>query len=347
MFLQSQRKWDNKPLLDENRDAFISMCKEHKYSSTDHVLPHGSYLVNLAQVEQDRATQAYDHFIGDLKRCEALGIKLYNFHPGAAGKGNPTPQAISRISAQLNRALAETTTVTPVLENMAGSGSVIGSRFNDLRDIIAQIKPEFKSRIGVCIDTCHAFAAGYDIRLPETFNRVMQEFDEVVGFKYLKGLHLNDSKAPFNSKKDLHQNIGLGFLGLRAFHNVMNEPRFHNMPLILETPCDKVDPSDPTGKKIIEDKGIWAREIKLLESLINMDPESAKFKNLEAELSEKGKASREKMLQTLAVRDEKAKKRLEKGQKSLINMMGKKKMKGAEDPVLSDEEEGAEGNLSE
>ena len=229
------------------------MCKEHKYNSVDHVLPHGSYLVNLAQVEQDKATQAYDHFIGDLKRCEALGIKLYNFHPGAAGKGNPVPQAISRISAQLNRALAETTTVIPVLENMAGSGSVIGSRFSDLRDIIAEIKPEFKSRIGVCIDTCHAFAAGYDLRTPEAFKNVMQEFDEVVGFKYLKGLHLNDSKAPCDNRKDLHENIGLGFLGLRAFHNVMNEPRFHNMPLILETPCDKVDPSDPTGKKIIED----------------------------------------------------------------------------------------------
>src|SRR5256885_13482643 len=120
----------SKPLLEENRLAFMSMCEEHKYNASDHVLPHGSYLVNLAQEGTDRAQQAYDHFLGDLKRCEALGIKMYNFHPGAAGKA-PLPEAINRIAAQLNRALAETQTAMPVLENMCGSGSVIGSRFTD------------------------------------------------------------------------------------------------------------------------------------------------------------------------------------------------------------------------
>ena len=343
LFLQSQRKWDNKPLLDENRLAFISMCEEHKYNASDHVLPHGSYLVNLAQEENDRAKQAYDHFLDDLKRCEALGIKMYNFHPGAAGKA-PLSEAINRISTQLNRALAETQTAIPVLENMCGSGSVIGSRFSDLRDIIAGIKPEYKARIGVCIDTCHTFAAGYDLRTPEAFRKTIQEFDDVVGLRYLKGLHLNDSKGPLGSNRDLHQNIGLGFLGLRAFHNVMNEPRFHNMPLILETPCDRIDPSDPTGKKTIEDKGTWAREIKLLESLIGMDPESDEFKNLEQELSEKGRASREKMQYAIDQKNKKAKKMLEKGQRSLVDMMGKKnknknKMESTENSSLSDEEE--------
>jgi AP endonuclease 1 len=341
LFLQSQRKWDNKPLLDENRLAFISMCEEHQYNPSDHVLPHGSYLVNLAQEEKDRAKQAYNHFLDDLKRCEALGIRLYNFHPGAAGKA-PLSEAINRISAQLNRALAETQTVIPVLENMCGSGSVIGSRFSDLRDIIAGIKPEYKTRIGVCIDTCHAFAAGYDLRTPEAFRKTIQEFDDVVGLRYLKGLHLNDSKGPFGSHRDLHQNIGLGFLGLRAFHNVMNEPRFHNMPLILETPCDRIDPSDPTGKKTIEDKGTWAREIKLLESLIGMDPESNEFKTLEQELSEKGRASREKMQHAIDQKNGKAKKKLEKGQRSLVDMLGKKKKKKKESTnssSLSDEEE--------
>jgi len=343
LFLQSQRKWDNKPLLDENRLAFISMCEEHKYNASDHVLPHGSYLVNLAQEEHGRAKQAYDHFLDDLKRCEALGIKMYNFHPGAAGKA-PLSEAINRISTQLNRALAETQTAIPVLENMCGSGSVIGSRFSDLRDIIAGIKPEYKARIGVCIDTCHTFAAGYDLRTPEAFRKTIQEFDDVVGLRYLKGLHLNDSKGPLGSNRDLHQNIGLGFLGLRAFHNVMNEPRFHNMPLILETPCDRIDPSDPTGKKTIEDKGTWAREIKLLESLIGMDPESDEFKNLEQELSEKGRASREKMQYAIDQKNKKAKKMLEKGQRSLVDMMGKKnknknKMESTENSSLSDEEE--------
>jgi AP endonuclease-1 len=345
LFLQSQRKWDNKPLLDENRLAFISMCEEHKYNASDHVLPHGSYLVNLAQEEKGRAKQAYDHFLDDLRRCEALGIKMYNFHPGAAGKA-PLPEAINRISTQLNRALAETQTAIPVLENMCGSGSVIGSRFSDLRDIIAGIKPEYKARIGVCIDTCHAFAAGYDLRTPEAFRKTIQEFDDVVGLKYLKGLHLNDSKGPFGSHRDLHQNIGLGFLGLRAFHNVMNEPRFHNMPMILETPCDRIDPSDPTGKKTIEDKATWAREIKLLESLIGMDPESDEFKSLEQELSEKGRASREKMQYAIDQKNKKAKKMPEKGQRSLVDMMGKKnknknkmKMESTENSSLSDEEE--------
>jgi AP endonuclease-1 len=299
----------------------MSMCKEHKYNASDHVLPHGSYLVNLAQEDKDKAKQAYDHFLDDLKRCEALGIKMYNFHPGAAGKA-PLTEAINRISAQLNRALAETRTAMPLLENMAGS--VIGSRFADLRDIIAGINSEYRSRIGVCIDTCHAFAAGYDLRTPAAFKKTMQEFDAVVGIEYLKALHINDSKAPFGSHRDLHQNIGLGFLGLRAFHNVMNESRFHNMPLILETPCDRIDPSDPTGKKTIDDKSVWAREIKLLESLIGMDPEGDEFKRLEQELSEKGRASREKMQKAIDEKNKNAKTKLEKGQRSLVDMISKK-----------------------
>jgi AP endonuclease 1 len=345
LFLKSQRKWDNPALKDENRDAFIKACADNKYDASSHVLPHGSYLVNLAQEEKDRAKQSYDAFLDDLHRCEALGIKYYNFHPGAAIKSS-MPEAIGRLANQLNQALAETKTVVPVLENMAGSGTVIGAKFSDLRDVIAQIKPEFKSRIGVCLDTCHSFAAGYDLRTPESFRKVFQEFDDVVGLKYLKAIHLNDSKAPFNSNRDLHQNIGLGFLGLRAFHNVMNEPRLQNMPLILETPCDKPDPSDPKGKKVIEDKGIWTREIKLLESLIGMDPEGEEFKSIEKELSDKGKAERAKMQKQFEDKNEKAKKKLDKdrerGQRSLVDMIGKKKQKKSQSTIQSDEEEVSE-----
>lgn len=302
------------------------------------MLPHGSYLVNLAQEDKFRAEQAYAFFVNDLKRCEALGIKLYNFHPGAAGQGNPLSPAITRLAEKLNRALSETKTVVAVLENMAGSGTVIGARFGDLREVIRQIKPEFQSRIGVCLDTCHSFASGYDLRSPESFKRVLQEFDDVVGMKYLKGLHLNDSKGPLDSKRDLHQNIGLGFLGLRAFHNVMNEPRFQNLPMILETPCERKDPSDPSGKKTIEDKSIWAREIKLLESLIGMDPDSEEFKTLEKELSDKGKAERAKLQHSVDEKNRKAQKKLEKGQKSLMDMMGKSAKKGTKSPVSTDEE---------
>ena len=225
LFLKSQRKWDNPALKDEDRDQFIANCSEHEVQSQKHIVPHGSYLVNLAQAEKDKATQSYNSFIDDLKRCDSLGIKLYNFHPGNTGS-NTRESALSRIAAALNRAHKETKTVKPLLENMAGTGNVIGNTFEDLRDIIAQV--EDKSRIGVCLDTCHSFAAGYDLRSPAAFRATLDEFDRVVGMRYLSALHLNDSKAPFHSHRDLHQNIGLGFLGLRAFPNVMNEPRFQH-----------------------------------------------------------------------------------------------------------------------
>lgn len=337
-FLKSQRKWENPPLKDENRDAFRKALVEHKYDATAHIVPHGSYLVNLATEDKEKSKQSYDAFIDDLRRCEALGIRYYNFHPGGAGQ-SLMDEAITRLANNLNRALSETKTVVPLLENMAGHGTLIGGRFSDLRDVIVQIKPEYKSRIGVCIDTCHAFAAGYDLRSPEAFQKTMDEFDETVGFKYLKALHLNDSKAPFASHRDLHQNIGLGFLGLRAFHNVMNEPRFQNLPLILETPCERPDPSDPKGKKTIEDKTIWAREIKLLESLIGMDPSSEEFLTLESKLSEQGREEREKMQaqhdKVSAQKREKEQKALAKekdktGQKSLKDMFAKKDGDGKE-----------------
>jgi AP endonuclease 1 len=333
LFLKSQRKWDNPALSDDSRDAFHAHCRTHKYDAASHVLPHGSYLVNLAQEDKDKAKQAYDAFLDDLHRCESLGVKLYNFHPGAASS-SPLPEAIRRIANHLNTALACTETVTPVLENMAGSGTVIGSRFSDLRDIISHVEPRFQPRIGVCIDTCHAFAAGYDLRTPESFTAVLREFDNVVGMRYLKALHLNDSKAPLGSKRDLHQNIGLGFLGLRAFHNVMNEPRFEDLPLILETPCERPDPHDEKGKKMVEDKGVWAQEIKLLEGLIGMDVESEAFRKLETELSERGREEREKMTRAVGAKEEKERRKVEKGQRSLVDMMngaattGKGKGKG-------------------
>jgi apurinic endonuclease APN1 len=188
LFLKSQRKWENPPLQDEHRDEFHSRLKSHDYDAAKHVLPHGSYLVNLAQADKTRADQAYGSFIDDLRRCEALGIRLYNFHPGATG-GDTKEAACGRIAAQLNRAIGETKFVVPLLECMCGtaSGNVIGSRFEELRDIIALIGD--KSRIGVCLDTCHAFAAGYDLRTPEAFEETMSRFDEIVGIKYLKALH--------------------------------------------------------------------------------------------------------------------------------------------------------------
>ncbi|KAF5547532.1 AP endonuclease 1 [Fusarium mexicanum] len=268
LFLKSQRKWTNPPLDHEAKNQFISMCKEHSYSAGEHALPHGSYLVNLAQADEEKADQAYKSFLDDLERCEQLGIRLYNFHPGSTG-GDARPAAIARIAAQLNKSHRATKTVITVLENMAGSGNVIGSTWEDLRDIIALV--EDKSRVGVCIDTCHAFAAGYDLRTPEAF--------------------MNDSKAPFNSNRDLHANIGTGFLGLRAFHCIMNHAPFAGMPMVLETPIDRPG----ADGKSVEDKKVWANEIKLLERLVGMDAETEEFKGLEKELQAQGESERNKI----------------------------------------------------
>jgi len=318
LFLKSQRKWDNPPLAPEARDGFISGCRHSAYDAAAHALPHGSYLVNLAQADETKANQAYKAFVDDLARCEELGIKLYNFHPGNTG-GDTKKEACGRIAAQLNKAHKATNSVVTVLENMAGGGNVVGSTWEDLRDIIALV--EDKSRVGVCIDTCHAFAAGYDLRTPETFEKTVDSFNEIVGAKYLKAFHLNDSKAPFESHRDLHANIGTGFLGLRAFHSVMNHDEFRGMPMVLETPIDKKDDKGKT----VEDKQVWADEIKLLESLIGMDPESDVFKKLETELQAKGKSERDKIQEQV---NKKAAKDAKKGTK------GKRKKKAA----VSDDE---------
>ena len=309
MFLKSQRKWENPPLQEEHRNQFKAFCEEHTYDAASHVLPHGSYLVNLAQEDPEKASQAYNAFLDDLQRCDALGIKLYNFHPGSTGSA-PRPSAIGRIASALNRAHAATTTVTPVLEAMAGAGNVIGSTFEDIRDIISLV--DNKARIGVCIDTCHVFAAGYDLRSPKAFAETLEKFNSIVGMKYLRALHLNDSKAPLASHRDLHQNIGLGFLGLRAFHNVMNEKCFQGLPLVLETPIDR---KDEKGKDV-EDKGVWVREIKMLEGLIGMDGDGADFKKLEKELADKGAAERAKYQEAFERKKVKEVKK-EKGQMKL------------------------------
>lgn len=313
LFLKSQRKWASPPLADEAKTQFHAMLKQHNYDACKHILPHGSYLVNLAQADAAKATQAYDNFVDDLQRCEALGIALYNFHPGSTG-GASMDSACARIAAQLNRAHQATSSVVTLLENMCGSGNVVGSRFEELRDVIALI--DDKTRVGVCIDTCHAFAAGYDLRTPEAFAKTMAEFDSVVGLKYLRAFHLNDSKAPFGSHRDLHANIGTGFLGLRAFHSIMNHAPLQGLPMVLETPIDEKGPDG----KAVENKQIWADEIKLLESLIGMDPETDEFMEKEAALQAKGAEERQKIQDQVDKKAEKDARKATKGKKN-----GKKK----------------------
>lgn len=290
MFMKNQRRWDNPELDPEAATLFINACKMHSVEVGDCCLPHGSYLVNLAHPDPERKKQAYEAFHDDLVRCHKLGIKLYNFHPGNAN-ATTREEGIKLIAENLNQAHSDPATgeVITVLETMASLGNTIGGTFEDLAAIIEHVKD--KSRVAVCLDTCHVFAAGYDLRTPDAYAKTMAKFDEIIDLKYLKALHINDSKAPIGSHRDLHARIGTGYLGLRAFHNIVNDERLHGLPMILETPNDAIGED---GKKF-EDKSIWVREIKMLERLVGMDIDSQEFKDLEAKLHEEGAAERERI----------------------------------------------------
>ncbi|KAK2459507.1 hypothetical protein APHAL10511_008491 [Amanita phalloides] len=256
LFLKSQRKWNGPPLSNESISLFKSRLKEYDYS-TRVILPHGSYLVNLGNPDAAKREKSYECFIDDLKRCEQLGLELYNFHPGSTVGAISTEGCISNIAGSINRAHKETEHVTIVLENMAGSGNVIGSDFAELGGIIGLV--EDKSRVGVCLDSCHMFAAGYDIRTKGGWDKMLTEFDQKVGLSYLRGMHLNDSKVDVGSRRDRHENIGLGFLGIRTFAHILSDPRVQGIPLILET---------PTFEKPEE---VWGKEIQVLNSLAGIE----------------------------------------------------------------------------
>lgn len=257
-FLKSQRKWSSPPLSESDIKKFNEKALEFNFDK-NWILPHGSYLINLANSDSEMRAKSFDNFIDDLKRCHLLGISLYNFHPGSTVGKCSVSQALDYISSAINRAHSLVPDVIVVLETMAGQGNVIGSKFEELRDIISKI--ENKSRIGVCIDTCHIFSAGYDIRSRKAYDKTMEKFEAIVGFKYLKGLHLNDSKTGFNEGKDRHENIGKGKIGLNAFKYIMNDSRFDNIPMVLETPAAENEVSS-----------IYNTEIELLYSLIENEP---------------------------------------------------------------------------
>ncbi|USP80060.1 hypothetical protein yc1106_07334 [Curvularia clavata] len=305
MFMKNQRKWETVDMDPEHAQFFVQWCKDHSIDAAECCLPHGSYLVNLAHPDPARKKQAYDSFLNDLTRCHRLGIRYYNFHPGNAN-ATTHEEGIRIIAENLNRAHAdpETGKVVTVLETMATLGNTIGGTFSDLAAIIKLV--DDKSRVGVCLDTCHVFAAGYDLRTPEAYAETMKQFDEEIGLEYLKAFHVNDSKAPLSSHRDLHARIGTGYLGLESFHNLMNDERFHGLPMVLETPIDIIDKN---GKKM-EDKGVWAREIKMLESLVGMSVNSEEFKTLSAQLQEEGAAERERVgdqVQRKSIKDAKPK----------------------------------------
>jgi len=250
LFTKNQRQWNGKELDSETIDKFKKALEESSILPR-HVLPHDSYLINLGHPERDAREKSTEAFLDEVQRCELLGLDRLNFHPGSHLKKISEDECLSNIADAMNRILEKTKGVSLVLENTAGQGSNLGFKFEHLAQIIDKI--EDKSRVGVCIDTCHMFTAGYDIRTREAYDKTWNEFDKVVGFKYLMGMHINDSKAKFGSHVDRHHSLGKGEIGLDAFRFIMNDERMNDIPLILET----------------IDESIWKDEIALLYSFEN------------------------------------------------------------------------------
>ena len=248
MFIKNQRRWDAPPLSAEETIAFKDALKQSGIRA-EHVLVHDSYLINLGHPREAERKKSLNAFIDEIRRCEALGLKLLNFHPGSHLNEISAQECLDNIAGSLNFAIANTAGVKLVLENTAGQGSNLGYDFAQLAYVIGKISN--KDRIGVCIDTCHAFAAGYDLRSPQAYERTMSEFDRAIGYKFLSGMHLNDTKNELSVRKDRHESLGRGFLGLAAFENIMNDPNIDEIPLILET----------------IDDSLWAKEIALLRSM--------------------------------------------------------------------------------
>jgi len=247
MFTRNQRQWKAAPLTDTSIAQFRENCEVHSFDSR-YILPHDGYLINLGHPETEPLEKSRSAFLEEMTRCQQLGLSMLNFHPGSHLQKITPEQCLDIIAESVNIALQKTDGVSAVIENTAGQGSNLGYRFEHLAELIDRV--EDKSRIGVCLDTCHSFAAGYDLRTPEACRDTFAEFDRVVGFQYLKGMHINDSKKELGSRVDRHESIGKGAIGLAVFRFIMQDKRFDEIPLILET---------------IDDT-IWQAEIELLYS---------------------------------------------------------------------------------
>lgn len=232
LFTKNQRQWKAKPLTDETIEAFKNACKTHGFGP-EQMLPHDSYLINLGHPEAEGLAKSRAAFLDEMQRCEQLGLALLNFHPGSHLNKISEQDCLARIGESINEALAQTKGVTAVIENTAGQGTNLGWRFEHLAEIIAHV--DDKTRVGVCIDTCHAFAAGYDLRTRDATRATLDEFGRVVGFDYLRGMHLNDAKSAFASRVDRHHSLGQGNIGLDAFTALMQDSRINGIPMILET----------------------------------------------------------------------------------------------------------------
>ena len=233
LFTKNQRQWVAKPLTAGEIDAFRKACDTYGYRP-EQILPHDSYLINLGHPEKEALEKSRAAFLDEMQRCELLGLDRLNFHPGSHLQKITEEESLGRIAESINIALDKTRGVTAVIENTAGQGSNLGFRFEHLRYLIDRV--EDKSRVGVCIDTCHAFAAGYDLRTAEACDATFAELDRVVGFGYLKGMHLNDAMKILGSRVDRHMPLGEGMIGMECFRYIARDKRFDGIPLILETP---------------------------------------------------------------------------------------------------------------
>ena len=246
LFTKNQRQWHAAPYTAQQVELFHKYCEEYGYRS-EHILPHDGYLINLGNPDKEALQKSRAAFLDEMLRCEQLGLKLLNFHPGSSLNKISIEECLSLIAESINLALEKTKGVTAVIENTAGQGSNLGSEFWQLKYIIDRV--DDKSRVGICLDTCHTYTAGYD--LVNEYDKVFDEFDKEVGFGYLRGMHLNDSKKALGSHVDRHDSIGEGLIGKAFFERLMKDPRFDNIPLILETP----------------DESKWAEEISWLRSI--------------------------------------------------------------------------------
>lgn len=248
LFTKNQRQWKTPPLKAENIEKFKRFCKVHNILP-EHILPHDSYLINLGSPDAEGLEKSRAAFIDELERANQLGLKLLNFHPGSHLNKISEQECLAKIAESINIAVSQVPNVVAVIENTAGQGSNLGYRFEHLAEIIDQV--EDKSRVGVCLDTCHTFSAGYDISSLEQCEKTFAEFERVVGFQYLRGMHLNGSKTPLGSRKDRHDTLREGTIGTAFCEFIMQDDRFDNIPMVLET----INPD------------IWADEIKFLRTL--------------------------------------------------------------------------------
>ena len=245
LFTRNQRSWVSKPLPQQEIDGFKALLRERGFEPK-YVLPHDSYLINLGSPDEETLAKSRAAFLDEMHRAQLLGLTMLNFHPGSHLGRISEEECLDQIAREINLALSQTEGVTAVIENTAGQGTNLGWRFEHIARIIEGV--DDKSRVGVCIDTCHTLAAGYDLSTEMGYQFTMEEYERVIGLKYLRAVHLNDSKKGAGSHVDRHETLGNGALGRDFFVRFMNDSRFDNMPIILETP----DPSR------------WADEIRWL-----------------------------------------------------------------------------------